>query len=211
MPAQRPRPDVASRLNPTPRRPPTWLSLFSGAALTLAAAGARADEPEDPGPPVHAIVESSRQVMLGEHVRGNRAPQIWTIPPTLPSGGGVTLILHGRSRFEVYGPGVAATDFELDDARPVRLTILPGSRRNNILGSVIGIVSTVIVPISAITLTVGLLSASSDKQVGPPGWLSSGNQIALGAGLVLGVGVAGVISGWTLYGLSQTRVRKSPW
>lgn len=211
MPAVRPRTDVASRIGLGPRHPPAWLSLFSGAALALAAAGARADELEDPGPPVHAIVESSRPVMIGEHVRGKPAPQIWTIPATLPPVGGVALTLHGHSRFEVYGPGVAATDFELDDTRPVRLTILPGSRRNNILGSVLGIVSTVIVPIAAITFTVGLLSASSDNQVGPPGWLSSGNQIALGAGLVLGVGVAGVISGWTLYGLSQTRVRKSPW
>lgn len=209
-PALRPRTDAASPLKLAPWRPPAWLSLFSGAAWTLAAAGARADEPEDPGPPVHAIVESPRPVMLGEHVRGKQAPQIWTIPATLPPVGGVALTLHGRSRFEVYGPGVAATDFELDDTRPVRLTLLPGSRRNNILGSVMGIVSTVIVPIAAITFTVGLLTARNDNEVGPPGWLSSGNQVVLGAGLVLGVGVAGVISGWTLYGLSQTRVRKSP-
>lgn len=97
-----------------------------------------------------------------------------------------------------------------DDPPPARLLIRPGSRRNSLLGLVIGIVSSVLTPFAVGTLAIGGVGASGEHQVGPPGWLSTNQRIAVAGGISLGLCLTGIVAGWTLYGTSGTEVVQGP-
>jgi hypothetical protein len=144
-------------------------------------------------------------------VRGSQPPLKWSIAATPAGGAGTPLTLHQHSELEISGPGVSAAQFELRRlSAPLRLQVSPGRRHLSILGSVLGIGLAMFVPIGAISLGFGLSGSRTDNQVGPPGWLSQNSQIAIWGGIGLGLGIAGEIVGWTLYGTSQTRVQQSP-
>lgn len=61
----------------------------------------------------------------------------------------------------------------------------------------------------ALGMGTGLLSWSYQSQsraVGPPGWFSSRDQLAIAAGVSLSLGALAVIIGGSLHGTSRTRI-----
>lgn len=186
---------------------PCWLSIAVWAGLALGPHVARADSFSAPlAVPVH----STHALLLREYPIDDQPPIDWAVPQSQPGQVATQLILHSRSSFLVHGPGISRQEFSLSSDGPVALRIRAGSRRLSILGTVLGIGGAALSPLAGIVLAVGLANRSSEHQVGPPGWVSAGNQFVIGGGLALGLSLTGIVVGWTLYGRTQTRVEQEP-
>lgn len=186
---------------------PCWLSIAVWAGLALGPQAARADSFSAPlAVPVH----STRALLLREYPIDHQPPIDWAVPQSQPGQVATQLILHSRSSFLVHGPGISQQEFSLSPDGPVALRIRAGSRRLSILGTVLGIGGAALSPLAGIVLAVGLANRSSEHQVGPPGWVSAGNQFVIGGGLALGLSLTSIVVGWTLYGRTQTRVEQEP-
>lgn len=184
-----------------------WLASGIVAGLGLGPQGARAD---DFDAPLVVPVHSNRTVLLREYPNEDLPPIDRAVPASQPGETGTLLILHSRSSFLVHGPDISRQEFSLSTAGPVLLRIRAGSRRLSILGTVLGIASTALAPFSGVVLAFGLGNRSGEHQVGPPGWLSPGNQLIVGGSMALGLSLTGIVVGWTLYGRTQTRVEQEP-
>ena len=184
-----------------------WLTSGIVAGIALGPQGARAD---DFDAPLVVPVHSNRAVLLREYPNEDQPPIDRAVPASRPGETGTLLILHSRSSFLVHGPDISRQEFSVSADGPVILRIRAGSRRLSILGTVLGIASTALAPFAGITLGFGLTTRGSEHQVGPPGWLSMGNQLIVGGSVGLGLSLAGIVVGWTLYGRTQTRVEQEP-
>jgi len=184
-----------------------WLASGIMVGLALGPHAARAD---DFDAPLVVPVHSNRAVLLREYPNEDQPHIDRAVPASPPDAVGALLILHSRSSFLVHGPDISRQEFSLSSDGPVVVRIRAGSRRLSILGTVLGIGSTALLPFAGITLGFGLTARGSEHQVGPPGWLSMGNQLIVGGSVGLGLSLAGIVVGWTLYGRTQTRVEQEP-
>lgn len=186
------------------------LPLTLAVTLLLSPTLARADDSDDFDAPIQVLVTSPRPVIIAERPLGGSQTLQWSIPAT-PPGGGFPLQLRSRSELEILGAGVSRFEFRLEDSPlPARLQIKPGSRRYRLLGLVIGMASSAIAPFALDTFAISGYSTRSEHQVGPPGWMSTNQRLALASGISLTLSLVGIVAGWTMYGTSGTDVEQGP-
>ncbi len=178
-----------------------------GSLLHPAAAMAKDEDDDDERDArVQVQVESPKPIELREYRRGSDDGQPFFIPAAQGPGGGWQVILWHRSRLVLSGPGVSSREFQLERSAPTHLLIQPGPRRRERAGLALWLSGLGLV---ALGMGTGLLSWSYQSQsraVGPPGWFSSHDQLAIAAGVSLSLGALTVIIGGSLHGTSRTRI-----
>jgi len=164
------------------------------------------DDDEERDSRVQVQVESPKPIELREYRRGSDDGQPFSIPAAKGPGGGWQVILWHRSRLVVSGPGVSSREFQLEWSAPTHLSIQPGPRGRERAGLALWLSGLGLV---ALGMGTGLLSWSYQSQsraVGPPGWFSSQDQLAITAGVSVSVGALAAVVGGSLHGTSRTRI-----